>query len=123
LVAVVITTSSPVQMRDDQSTAEAGMRGPSVSEGLAQRLKSSPSSGQRTQIEICELFDANRAGLVPRLHVGIARGKAARIQRPFTNQKLAPQDIAVAAEKRVIQVKKGQFHGVTVTRGLLLVRL
>jgi Fe2+ transport system protein FeoA len=102
------------------------MRGddPVNEEGLAQRLQVlGCSSGQRTQIEICELFDANCASLVPRLHVGIARGKAVRIQRSFTNQKLAPQDIAVAAEKRVIQVKKGQFHGVTVPRGLLLVRL
>ena len=60
-----------------------------------------------------ELLRADRARLVARLHLGVARGELLRIEQSALHQEVAPQHVAVAREQRVVQIEKDEprLHG------------
>ena len=74
---------------------------------LAQRLpvlRRTP--GQGADIKVGEFVQADGAGPVARVHVGVLGTKVRRIQQALGDQEVAPQHIAVATEQRVVQIKK-----------------
>ena len=65
---------------------------------------------QRVQLEVEELVDIQRAGLVLIVEMLVLRLVKFTVDHAQANQELRPFEIAVAIQQRVVQVKQGQLQ-------------
>ena len=118
LVAVITTRRSP-RWRSTSARAESRMIGrilrchelamPRVEHGARM-------ARQRLQLEVEELVDVERAGLVLLVELVVARFVDLAVEHALLDQELRPLEIAVAREQRVVEIEERELHRSRVIR-------